>query len=166
MTAQLYQWTKRDRIIYFIALLPFLMAFCFTFYLLATISLYLPVIFILFFLGINIFQAGCCVGCSYVGRFCPAVFGVYLANILSSKMYKQKTHKSNFFKKNAFFAGISVALFFTFPFYWLFNLNWHYLVVFYGLMIVHLLLLLIILCPKCDYNKICPAGKTSRSFKK
>jgi len=163
----MYQWSKRDRFLYSAILIPFLVAFIGAAYLLATVSIYLTVIFLLLYIIVNFFQAGCCVGCPYRGKFCPAVFGMYLANFLSATIYRKRNFEPRFFKVNATLTEISVIIALLFPIYWLLSLNWYYLVAFLSLIVVHIVLFYPIICPKCGYNDTCPGGQVvHKLFKK
>jgi len=155
----MYQWSKRDKFLYSAILIPFLVAFIGASYLLATVSIYLTIIFLLLYVIANFFQAGCCVGCPYQGKFCPAVFGMYLANFLSATIYKRRNFEPRFFKVNATLTEISVIIALLFPVYWLLSLNWYYLVAFLSLIVVHIVLFYPIICPKCSYNDVCPGGQ-------
>jgi hypothetical protein len=155
----MYQWSKRDKFLYSAILIPFLVAFIGAAYLLATVSIYLTVIFLLLYVIANFFQAGCCIGCPYRGKFCPAVFGMYLANFLSATIYRKREFEPRFFKVNATLTEISVIIALLFPVYWLLSLNWYYLVVFLSLIVVHIVLFYPIICPKCSYNDTCPGGQ-------
>jgi hypothetical protein len=155
----MYQWSKRDKFLYSAILIPFLAAFIGASYLLATVSIYLTVIFLLLYVIANFFQAGCCIGCPYRGKFCPAVFGMYLANFLSTTIYKKRNFEPRFFKVNATLTEISVIIALLFPVYWLLSLNWYYLVAFLSLIVVHIVLFYPIICPKCGYNDTCPGGQ-------
>jgi len=163
----MYQWSKRDKFLYSAILIPFLVAFIGAAYLLATVSIYLTVIFLLLYTSVNFFQAGCCIGCPYRGKFCPAVFGMYLANFLSATIYRKRNFEPGFFRVNATLTEISVIIALLFPVYWLLSLNWYYLVVFLSLIVVHIVLFYPIICPKCGYNDTCPGGQVvHKLFKK
>ena len=163
----MYQWSKRDKFLYSAILIPFLVAFIGAAYLLATVSIYLTIIFLLLYIIVNLFQAGCCIGCPYRGKYCPAVFGMYLANFLSATIYKKRNFEPGFFKINATLAEISVIIALLFPVYWLLSLNWYYLVVFLSLIVVHIILFYPIICPKCSYSDTCPGGQVvHKLFKK
>lgn len=155
----IYQWSKQDKFLYFITLIPFLIAFIGAAYLLATVSIYLTVTFLLLYLGINFFQAGCCIGCPYRGRYCPPIFGIYLANLLSTTIYKKRNFEPRFFRINATVAGFFVTITFLFPVYWLLLLNWYYLAIFLVLIMGHIVLFYPFICPKCSYNDTCPGGR-------
>jgi hypothetical protein len=154
-----YLWSNQDKLLYFAILLPFLVAFIGAAYLLATVSIYLTVIFLLLYVMTSFFQAGCCIGCPYRGRFCPAVFGVYLANFLSAAIYKQRNFEPRFFRTNAMLAEISAIILFLFPIYWLILLNWYYVVIFAILMVVHVVAFFPVMCPNCSYHDTCPGGQ-------
>jgi len=155
----IYQWSNRDKFLYFVILIPLLVAFIEAAYLLATVSIYLTVIFFLLYLGLNFFQAGCCIGCPYRGKYCPAVFGIYLANFLSATIYKKRNFEPRFHRTNATLAGIFVMITFLFPVYWLLVSNWYYLAIFLVLIIGHIALFYPFICPKCSYNDTCPGGQ-------
>jgi len=84
---------------------------------LATEAIYLLVIFLLLYAGVNFFQAGCCAGCPYRGSFCPAIFGIYLANLISATVYKSRAFDQRFFRLNARLAEVFLAVTILFPTY-------------------------------------------------
>jgi hypothetical protein len=122
-----YNWSKKDRAVYSGILVPFAVAFIGTAYLLATVSPYLVTVFIVLYIAVNIFQAGCCIGCPYRGGYCPPIFGVYLANLLSSLVYRRRDFDQRFFRINANLAELFLLITIVFPVYWLIELNWLYL---------------------------------------
>jgi hypothetical protein len=147
--------------LYFLTLVPFLVALIGAAYLLATESIYLLVIFLLLYIGINVFQAGCCIGCPYRGGFCPAVFGIYLGNLLSVTVYKNRTYTPGFFRINAALAEIFLSATILFPVYWLAVSNWVYPLVYLFLVGLHVVTFFPAMCPKCSYNDTCPGGQTT-----
>jgi len=158
MNKHVYHWTNKDKWIYAFALLPFLAASIWSAYLLGTISIYLSVAFaILYILG-NIFQAGACTGCPYRGKYCPPIFGVYLGNILSTVLYKNKEIDMNFINRHAKIAEVIVYITLLFPVYWLFTLSWYYPLIYGALTILHVVLFMPTQCEKCSYNDVCPGG--------
>jgi hypothetical protein len=154
-----YEWTRRDKVVYGLTLIPFVVAFVGAAYLLGTISIWLAVTLIVLYLAGNLFQAACCVGCPYRGRYCPAIFGVYPANWLSTKLYSSREHDPRTFALNATLAEIVLAVMLIFAGFWLATLNWIYLAIFAALLAVHVVLFLTLICPRCSYSGICPAGK-------
>jgi len=156
-----YEWTRKDRTLYFIALFPFAVTLIGTTYLLATEALYLAAIIIILYVAVNVFQAGCCVGCPYRGRYCPPVFGVYMGNFLSSYIYRNRSYEQGFFKVNANLAELFLVFTLLFPVYWLVSLNWLYLLGFLLLVLVHAALVFPFICTKCSYNDTCPGGQAT-----
>lgn len=164
---KIYQWSKRDRLLYALILVPFVAAFIGAAYLLSTVSPYLTFIFVLLYIMVNSFQAGCCVGCPYQGKYCPAVFGIYLANILSVTRYKKRSFEPQFFKISATLAEIALLITLLFPVYWLLALDRYYAVIYIVLMMGHAALFFPFICPRCSYNDTCPGGQFARKlFKK
>ena len=156
-----YNWSRRDKVVYSGILIPFTVAFIGAAYLLATESPYLVTGFILLYIAVNIFQAGCCIGCPYRGSYCPPIFGLYSANLLSSLVYRSRDLDQRFFRINADLAVIFLLITIVFPVYWLIELNWLYLLGFLILLAIHAGLFLSLICPRCSYNDTCPRGQTS-----
>jgi hypothetical protein len=153
-----YQWTNRDKWKYGVSLIPFLIAFLGTAYLIGTISIYLTVIFFGLYLLGNVFQAGACTGCPYRGQYCPPIFGVYLGNMLSMALYKNKEFDLKFINTQAKIAEFIIVGMFLFPVYWLVTLGWYYPLAYIGLLLVHLALFMPTQCEKCSFNQTCPGG--------
>lgn len=162
-----YRWTARDKQIYALSLLPFLVGFIGSLVLLATLSPALPIIVLGLFLLGNVFQARCCVGCPYRGQYCPALFGVYLGNVLSVRLYREATHDPRLFKINATLGELTVLGLITMAAILLATLNVWYMVILLLLMAAHVLIFLRLICPRCGYNQVCPSGQTAcRLFKR
>ena len=159
-----YKWTARDIGLYFLSLIPFVLMLAGTFYVLIQYSIYIPLIWIILYLIVNVFQAGCCVGCPYRGRYCPAFVGVYLGNLLSLILYKNREFDPRFFEKNATGGEITLTLFLLFPLYWLFITQWYYILIYIGLLAAHILLFMPKQCSKCSYNETCPGGRAYQSY--
>jgi len=139
-------------------MIPFVIVFIGAAYLLATYSPYLTVILIALYLLTNIFQAGCCVGCPYRGKYCPALFGVYLGNLLSRILYKKRQFDEKFFKRNATAGETMVLIIAIFPLYWIFLSGWYFVLIYLTLIAAHLALFAPTQCEKCSYNTTCPGG--------
>ena len=60
-----YQWTNRDKWLYWLSMVPFLVVFVGAILLLFTYSPWLAVLEVAFYLITCVFQAGCCIGCPY-----------------------------------------------------------------------------------------------------
>jgi hypothetical protein len=161
-----YQWTGGDKRYYFLSLIPFIIGFVGAAYILATFSVYLLSIFIGLYLVANIFQAGACVGCPYRGRFCAAIFGVYLGNLISSGIYKNRSFNQRFFDINAEIASVVALITLLLPTYWLFIYGWYYLIAYFVLTMIHIFLFYRLFCPKCGYNDTCPGGRIANKLSK
>jgi len=100
MEQQYYKWTKKDKWLYIISIIPFVLLITGTLYVLNNYSVFISILWIFIYLIVNYFQAGCCVGCPYRGKYCPAFCGVYLGNLLSGILYKNRQFDPKFFKRN------------------------------------------------------------------
>jgi len=156
-----YEWTRRDKLTYLLALTPFLVAFVGALALIATISVYWTIALIALHLLGSVFQAGCCIGCPYRGRYCPAVFGIFLANVFSARIYKDREYDQKFFKRNAALAETSVAIIAILCCVLLFTIHWTLAAVFLALGTIHVYLFFRQICPKCGYNETCPGGRAA-----
>jgi len=164
--AACYRWSGRDKRYYFLALILFIVGFVGAGYILATFSVYLVVLYAGLYLVTNIFQAGACAGCPYRGRFCTAIFGVYLANLISSSIYRKRSFDQRFFNINAEIASIVAIITLLLPAYWLFIYGWYYLIAYCILTFIHILLFYRLFCPRCSYNSTCPGGKIVNKLSK
>jgi len=154
-----YQWTGKDKRYYFLSLIPFIIGFVGAAYIMLTFSVYLLLVFLGLYLIANIFQAGACVGCPYRGKFCTAIFGVYLGNLISSIIYKNRSFDQRFFNINAEIASTAAIITLLLPVYWLFIFGWYYLVAYFVLTFIHIFLFYRLFCPKCSYSDTCPGGR-------
>ena len=155
-----YRWNGRDKLYFFLSLIPFIIGFAGACYILSTFSLYLLLVYVGLYLITSIFQAGACIGCPYRGGFCTAIFGIYLANIISSWIYKNRSFSQRFFNISAELASVTAIVTLLFPVYWLFIYGWYYLIAYILLTVVHIFLFYRLFCPKCSYNDACPGGRT------
>jgi hypothetical protein len=160
MEQEPYKWTRHDKGLYVLSMIPFAIVFVGTAYLLATYSIYLLIILIALYIIINIFQAGCCVGCPYQGKYCPALGGVYLANMLSTVLYKNRQFDQKFYNRNATAAEINLLVMAIFPLYWVFKAGWYLVLLYVILLAAHFFLFMPTQCEKCSYNGTCPGGQT------
>ena len=135
-----------------------------TLYVLKDHNLFITLIWIGLYLVVNIFQAGCCVGCPYRGKYCPAFVGVYLGNIFSTLIYPKREHDPKFFEINAAGGEVSLTIFLLFPLYWLFIAQWWYMLIYLGLIALHIVLFMPRQCSKCSYNETCPGGKAYQGW--
>jgi hypothetical protein len=159
-----YRWTIKDKLFYLLSMIPFLLLLALTGFILYTFSPYLLLAWILLYLLVNVFQAGCCVGCPYRGKYCPAFIGVYLGNLLSVMLYPSRPFDKKFFERNARIAEIILTIFLLFPLYWLFiKAPWN-VAVYLGLLLLHVLLFMPLQCSKCSYHDTCPGGKAYHAW--
>ena len=162
-----YRWTQQDKIIYALILLPFIVGFVGALVLLTKVSFVLSLAVAGLYLLGNVFQAACCVGCPYQGKFCPATFGVYLANWLSTRLYAERQHDPAVYERNATRGEITVISALVLACIGLATLNGWYVVIMLALIGGHFGLVLALFCPKCGYATTCPAGQTAcRLFKR
>jgi len=119
-----YQWTPRDKWLYWLSMIPFLVVFVGALMLLSSYSPWLALLEVVFYLITCVFQAACCIGCPYRGKYCPALFGIYLGNILSGILYPNREFDQKFFDKNAAAGEIMVLVIFLFPVYWIIRTSW------------------------------------------
>lgn len=154
-----YKWKRKDKILYAMSMVPFVIVFFGTIYLLSTYSIYLAIIMIGLYLLTNIFQAGCCVGCPYRGSYCPALCGVYLGNFLSGILYRDRKFDEQFFKRNAAAGETMVLVLVLFPLYWVYLTGWYLVPVYLLLIALHFALFMPTQCEKCSYNTTCPGGQ-------
>jgi hypothetical protein len=156
-----YAWTLRDKLTYAFALTPFLIAFIGALVLIATISPYWTILLLALYLLGCFFQAGCCIGCPYRGRYCPALFGIFPANLISSRIYPDREHDQRFFDRSAALAEAVVAIIAVLCCVLLFTIHWALSLLFLALGAVHLLSFFRWICPKCGYNETCPGGRAA-----
>jgi hypothetical protein len=125
---------------------------------------YLPALtYLAFYLGMCYFQAYCCAcqDCPYIGEFCPALAGIYVANPLARMEYgdKRAVKSERAFKANATAAALCWGGLMLFPLPWLARRNARLAA---GYMLVHAVYYLmhgLILCPVCAIRDTCPGGK-------
>jgi len=171
-TKPVYQWTKQDRVLHLLPAIPLIAYYVGSIYLLAMGSIYLVVIFLLLWVGVNVFAAGICAGCPYRGGYCPGVCQLYFAPFLSTLIYKGRVRdsRSQSFKANLLLIGAFGMGSYVFGFYWLFRLYWHeHPIIVLGLLallLIHMPLSFFLLCPKCSYNDTCPMANVYNVFQK
>ena len=166
LETETYQWTRKDKWLYALSMIPFFIVFIGTAFLLSTYSIYLTLILVALYLITNIFQAGCCEGCPYQGKYCPALFGVYLGNLLSGLLYKNRQFDKKFFKRNATAGETMVLVIALFPLYWIIQTSWFLVPIYLLLIIAHLVIFMPSQCEKCSYNTTCPGGQSWLSCRK
>ncbi|MGB2962931.1 MAG: hypothetical protein WBB69_03000 [Anaerolineales bacterium] len=158
MEIKSYQWSVKDKWLYYLSLIPFLVVFIGSGYLLSTYSIYLTIGLVGLYILTNLFQAGCCIGCPYRGKYCPALFGVYLGNLLSGILYPDREFDQKFFDRNAAAGEIMVIVLALYPIYWVFKTGWYLVPIYLLLIAAHLVTFMPTQCEKCSYNETCPGG--------
>ena len=164
MSQDYYKWKSKDKWLYILSMLPFVVMFAGTLFLLKNYSIIISLIWVFLYLIVNVFQAGCCVGCPYRGKYCPAFCGVYLGNLLSGVLYKNRLFDSKFFEINAAGGEITLIVFLLFPLYWIYLSNWYFILIYFGLLVFHIVLFMPKQCSKCSHNINCPGGKAYQSY--
>lgn len=159
----IYHWTARDKRLYFLSLVPFLVVFLGAVVLLAGYSPWLALILVSSYLLTCVFQAGCCIGCPYRGRYCPALFGIYLGNLLSGVLYPDREFDQDFFDRNAGAGEAMVLVTALFPIYWVVKTAWWLLPIYLLLILAHLVIFMPTQCEKCSYHETCPGGISWRA---
>ena len=159
-----YKWKTLDKFRYGISMIPFLTLFAATIIILSNFNLILPFIWVFIYLTVNFFQAGCCVGCPYRGKYCPAFCGVYLGNIMSTILYRKRQFDPAFFKRNAAGGEIMLIIFLLFPAYWIIISEFYYIFIYITLIILHIILFMPSQCSKCSYSETCPGGKAYYTY--
>jgi small-conductance mechanosensitive channel len=160
MKPSFYEWTHADKRRYTVALVPFVFASIMTTIVLSRISIWLVAAWAGIYLLINVFQAGCCVGCPYRGRYCPAIMGIYLSNWLSHRIYEDREFDQAFFQRNATAAEVVLVVFILFPVYWLWSSAWVLIPAYFALLAAHFVLFMPTQCEHCSFNDTCPGGQT------
>ena len=166
MKPKQYEWTTKDKRLYALSMIPFLIVFIGTAYLLSMYSIFLTIALVVLYLITNIFQAGCCVGCPYRGKYCPALCGVYLGNLLSGILYKNREFDERFFKRNAAAGETMVLIIALFPIYWVWKTSWILVPIYLLLIAAHFVIFMPTQCEKCSYNETCPGGQSWLSCRK
>ncbi len=156
---KIYKWKTSDKWLYALSMVPFVTVFVGTAWLLSLYSIYLTLTLIGLFLIVNVFQAGCCVGCPYRGHYCPALCGVYLGNLLSVLLYRNRKNEPRLFHINASFGESILFITMLFPVYWVYITGWWYLILYAFLLLTHFTIFMSTQCGKCSYNHTCPGGK-------
>lgn len=129
-----------------------------------SINCIISIIFILFYILVNVFQSYCCAyqDCPYIGGFCPALFGMYPANFIAKIFFAGKIKKSKLlFDLFAFLGTLCGIGLFFFPVFWIAKVNILVAVLYPLLMIVYLIVLFLTMCTVCSVKNTCPGGKTS-----
>lgn len=125
---------------------------------------YLPgITFLSFYLGMCYFQAYCCAcqECPYIGEFCPALAGIYPANILAKMKYGEKgaVRSEEAFKANATAAAFCWGGMMLTPLPRLARRSAKLATAYLLVHAVYYLAHGLVLCPVCAIRDTCPGGK-------
>jgi hypothetical protein len=164
MNKDVYQWSKVDKMTYLLSLIPLIAVFIIVLYVLTFQSIYLSILFLSLYVIVNFFQSYCCIDCPYKGSYCPAFFGVYLGNMLSSILFNHHTMNLKTHKLCASLGALLVIVTILFPIYWLYQQGWIMLITYIGLVVLHVLLFAPTQCKKCSYQDRCPGGKATNAL--
>lgn len=161
MKQEYYKWTKKDKWFYIISMIPLFAMLVSTFHLLTNYSIFIAILWIFLYLIVNVFQAGCCVGCPYRRSiYCTAFCGAYLGKLLSNIFYKNRQFNTEFFIKSVAGGEIALIVFLIFPLYWVYFSNWYFILLYLGIIAIHFVLFTPVKFKKCSYSVTCSGGKT------
>jgi len=144
--------------------IPFLVLLVAVFVYLWGYSSIFALVFALFFLGMNIFQAYCCAyqQCPYVGGFCPAVIGIMPASLLAKLLYGRGMVRSQRRFDTSATLGVTCWMgLIVFPLYWIAQMGIVYALGYAGAHVAYTLLFGYVICPACAIRDICPGGRLS-----
>ena len=130
-------------------------------------SLVPAMVYLSFYLGMCYFQAYCCAcqECPYIGEFCPAIAGIYPANILARMKYgnreaiKEMEKSQRRLKRDAALATICWGGIMVFPLHRLAKRSALFAA---GYLFVHAVYYLfhgLMICPVCAIRDTCPGGQ-------
>ncbi|MBN1122258.1 MAG: hypothetical protein JXJ17_14365 [Anaerolineae bacterium] len=153
-----YEWTGRDKALYALSLVPFLIGFLGAAYLMGTISIILTVILFGLYGVVCVFMAYCCVPCPYRGRFCPALFGVYPGNMLSPVLYPKAEYSEKAYNFNVTAGEITTIVILIYMCVGLALIRWWYIPILLALTAIHIVMFYAFFCPKCGNRRLCPMG--------
>jgi hypothetical protein len=113
------------------------------------------------------FQAYCCAcqECPYIGEFCPAITGIYPANILARMKYGDKEELRGMVKSerkletDATLAAICMGGTIVFPLYWLAKRSAFLAAGYIFVSAVYYLFHFLGVCPVCAIRDTCPGGQ-------
>jgi len=153
----------RRKGLYFALTIPFLILLMSIFVYLWTFSFLPAMVYLLFYIAMCYFQAYCCAyqDCPYVGGFCPAIIGIYPANLLAKTLYKNKALKKSKakFELNATLGVLSWLSLVAFPVYWLAKLGVEFVLGYVAGHAVYAIIFSLTVCPVCSIRLTCPGGK-------
>jgi len=153
------EWSSKDKVLYFsTALLAWILLTIIAVVYSLKYSVFALIGYLVIYILLVYLQAkDWCIGCPYRGKFCPGILCMGLANIVSTLF---KNRKFEYSKKKEHLVSVLTMIYFAYPILFFYNKIW-ILVAYLTLLIIHLLLVWKLFCPKCKFNKVCPGGKVS-----
>jgi hypothetical protein len=153
----------RRKGLYFAVTIPLLAVLIAVFVHLWTYSVALSLVFLSLYAAICYFQAYCCAyqECPYVGGFCPAIVGIYPANMLAKLIYGRKNivKTKKRFEVYATLAVVAWLGMVIFPLFWIAKLGILVAVGYVASHVVYYLVFGLTVCPACAIRHTCPGGK-------
>ncbi|MFX1283156.1 MAG: hypothetical protein ACFFB5_05850 [Promethearchaeota archaeon] len=154
--------------VYLVITIPLMIMILIIFGFLFFINPFFGIIFILFWLGANVFQSYCCEyqDCPYTDGFCPAVAGIIPASRIANlpiikNMKKTKTRFDLF----ATFGSLCLLGLILFPLFFLLELGIIYPLGYIILILIYAILFLWNVCPVCAIRGTCPGGRFSTTLR-
>jgi hypothetical protein len=149
--------------VYFALTIPFLVIVILVFVYLWRNNILLSFVLLALYLATSYFQAYCCAyqECPYIGRFCPAIVGIYPANLFAKLLYgRKKVVESKVrFEVQATLATIGWLGIAILPLYWLWQLGAIFAIGYFASHVIYYLIYGLTVCPKCAIRDTCPGGK-------
>ncbi len=112
--------------LYFALTIPLMALIILIFIYLWSFSFVLSIVFISFYVLACIFQAYCCAyqECPYIGRFCPALAGIFPANVIAKRFFIGRIEKSKaVFGLCATVGSVCLLGSIVFPIFWIAKLS-------------------------------------------
>ena len=153
----------RRKGVYIVIIIPYVAILISVFMYLWSFNVVYSLILLSFYLGMCYFQEYCCAyqECPYIGEFCPALAGIYPANILAKIRYggKKIVKSKKTFEINAAVATVCWIGIMGFPLYWIAKMG---ILLAVGYVVLHAVYYAfhgLMLCPVCAIRDTCPGGK-------
>ena len=139
--------------------------------LLASKSIILLILFILFYILTNFAGGIICSQCPFQSKLCPGVLQLYFMPFLAKVVYRKKDYSKRAIELGAIFVGIFGSVYYMIGFISLFVLYWNstlfvVVLVLLILFFTHFFLSFSILCPNCMNKESCPMARISNAFGK
>jgi hypothetical protein len=153
----------RRKGLYFVLTVPFVLIMLAVFIYLWRYSFLLSLAYLGFYFMTSFFQAYCCAyqDCPYVGKFCPAVIGIYPGNMFAKWLYSNKkiVRSKKKFEQSVTWALVGWGGLIILPLYWLSRLSIWWAVGYAAAHVVYTLIFWLTICPVCAIRNTCPGGK-------